>query len=112
MRLRLWVAKSLEATPSPRYNGFGRSLAFKENRCEAQVTLGLFLFSAIRNKPPKGTGKMPLKPKALGRKKNIVHVKGVKARVHVGTKDSANITVNVAIPAQKLIAALRRRNLI
>jgi hypothetical protein len=55
---------------------------------------------------------MPVKPKPAGRKKNIIHVKGVKATVHIGTKASANIKVNVAIPAQKLIAALRRRNLI
>lgn len=42
-----------------------------------------------------------------GRKKNILHIKGVKARVHIGTRHA---TATVSIPINKLVRALVKRH--
>ncbi len=41
------------------------------------------------------------------RKKNILHTKGIKARVHIGTRYA---TVSVRIPINKLVRALVKRH--
>jgi hypothetical protein len=42
----------------------------------------------------------------ISRKKNILHTKGIKARVHIGTR---HVTVSVSIPINKLVRALAKR---
>ncbi len=43
----------------------------------------------------------------ISRKKNILHTKGSKARVHIGTRHA---TVSVSIPINKLVRALVKRH--
>ena len=41
------------------------------------------------------------------RKKNILHIKGIKARVHIGTRHAS---ASVSIPIDKLVRALVKRH--
>jgi hypothetical protein len=63
----------------------------KFTKRKAQFELSLFWGSNMNTETP------------ASRKKNVVHIKGIKARVHIGTRHAS---VSVSIPINKLARAL------